>query len=336
MSKAKKIILVIAAVVIVALLVVAGVTGGANGTVDCPDCDGADKNISHSYRPSINKSDSPTCLVVPTALAPCYYCNNGANDCGCPMDEVVTGEMPGHTWGDWYFVDGVKPTTTSGATARRECTVCKAEGKIDFDEKTEKFGNVEEIELKPLNKETAAADGYTYKRTQESDCIHAEIGTFTYQPKDGNALVISGVVVDEKGGHNIDNAEYTWTNKPTINAGGNGVAVCTICGADVAFTTPALSAFAKNTELDDNKDKYCEEVVADYSYTVSRDDADVEGSFEVVVRDSAYFTHIPETPHTQYEYSERVDETDGKTYKSKCYWCNQCGHWIVVDTWVVE
>ena len=40
MSKAKKIILVIAAVVIVALLVVAGVTGGANGTVDCPDCDG--------------------------------------------------------------------------------------------------------------------------------------------------------------------------------------------------------------------------------------------------------------------------------------------------------
>ena len=40
MSKAKKIILVMAAVVIIALLVVAGVTGGANGTVDCPDCDG--------------------------------------------------------------------------------------------------------------------------------------------------------------------------------------------------------------------------------------------------------------------------------------------------------
>ena len=40
MSNSKKIILVIASVVILALLVVAGVTGGANGTVDCPDCDG--------------------------------------------------------------------------------------------------------------------------------------------------------------------------------------------------------------------------------------------------------------------------------------------------------
>ncbi len=40
MSKSKKITLVIAAIVILALMVVAGVTGGANGTVDCPDCEG--------------------------------------------------------------------------------------------------------------------------------------------------------------------------------------------------------------------------------------------------------------------------------------------------------
>jgi len=40
MSQAKKITLAVAALVIVALLVVAGVTGGANGTVDCPDCEG--------------------------------------------------------------------------------------------------------------------------------------------------------------------------------------------------------------------------------------------------------------------------------------------------------
>ena len=40
MSKAKKITLIIAAVIILALLVVAGVTGAANGTVACPDCDG--------------------------------------------------------------------------------------------------------------------------------------------------------------------------------------------------------------------------------------------------------------------------------------------------------
>ena len=40
MSKSKKITLIIAAVIILALLVVAGVTGAANGTVDCPDCEG--------------------------------------------------------------------------------------------------------------------------------------------------------------------------------------------------------------------------------------------------------------------------------------------------------
>jgi len=39
MSKSKKITLIIACVVILALLVVAGVTKGADGTVDCPDCD---------------------------------------------------------------------------------------------------------------------------------------------------------------------------------------------------------------------------------------------------------------------------------------------------------
>ena len=40
MSKAKKITLIVAAVIMLALLVVAGITGAANGTVDCPDCDG--------------------------------------------------------------------------------------------------------------------------------------------------------------------------------------------------------------------------------------------------------------------------------------------------------
>ena len=38
MSKSKKIILCVAAVVILALMVVAGVTGGANTTIACPDC----------------------------------------------------------------------------------------------------------------------------------------------------------------------------------------------------------------------------------------------------------------------------------------------------------
>ena len=40
MTKGKKITLAVAIVVIIALLVVAGVTGGANGTVNCPECGG--------------------------------------------------------------------------------------------------------------------------------------------------------------------------------------------------------------------------------------------------------------------------------------------------------
>ncbi len=40
MTKSKKIILLVAIVVIIGLMVWAGVSGGANSTVDCPDCDG--------------------------------------------------------------------------------------------------------------------------------------------------------------------------------------------------------------------------------------------------------------------------------------------------------
>ena len=41
MSKSKRITLLVAAVIILVLFVVAGVTGGARGTVQCPDCGGA-------------------------------------------------------------------------------------------------------------------------------------------------------------------------------------------------------------------------------------------------------------------------------------------------------
>ena len=41
MTKTAKITLIAAIAVIIALLVVAGVTGGALGTVPCPDCAGA-------------------------------------------------------------------------------------------------------------------------------------------------------------------------------------------------------------------------------------------------------------------------------------------------------
>ena len=40
MTTSKKITLLIAVAVILALLVFVGVTDAANGTVDCPDCEG--------------------------------------------------------------------------------------------------------------------------------------------------------------------------------------------------------------------------------------------------------------------------------------------------------
>ena len=40
MSKAKKITLAVAIVIIIGLLTYVGITGAANGTVNCPDCGG--------------------------------------------------------------------------------------------------------------------------------------------------------------------------------------------------------------------------------------------------------------------------------------------------------
>ena len=41
MKTSKKIIIGVTLIAIIALMIVAAVTGGASGTVDCPDCDGS-------------------------------------------------------------------------------------------------------------------------------------------------------------------------------------------------------------------------------------------------------------------------------------------------------
>ena len=75
MKKSAKITLLIAVLVIIATLVVAGVTGGALGTVDCPDCDGY--------------SDCAVCENKRTVPCPAY-CQDGEECDTCASKHVVS------------------------------------------------------------------------------------------------------------------------------------------------------------------------------------------------------------------------------------------------------
>jgi len=95
MKKSAKITLLIAVLVIIATLVVAGVTGGALGTVDCPDCDGY--------------SDCTVCENNRTVPCPAY-CQDGEDCDTCGSEHVVScpictcetcggaGEVQGSFW----------------------------------------------------------------------------------------------------------------------------------------------------------------------------------------------------------------------------------------------
>ncbi len=82
MSKTKKIVLAVAAIVIVALLVVAYITGGANGTVDCPDCENG-------------FAECETCGGENTV--DCSDCKEGLVECG-------TCEVEGKVRGTWWAI----------------------------------------------------------------------------------------------------------------------------------------------------------------------------------------------------------------------------------------
>ena len=95
MKKSAKITLLIAVLVIIATLVVAGITGGALGTVDCPDCDGY--------------SDCTVCENNRTVPCPAY-CQDGEDCDTCGSEHVVScpictcetcggaGEVQGSFW----------------------------------------------------------------------------------------------------------------------------------------------------------------------------------------------------------------------------------------------
>ena len=95
MKKSAKITLLIAVLVIIAALVVAGVTGGALGTVDCPDCDGY--------------GDCTVCENNRTVPCPAY-CQDGEECDTCDSEHVVScpvctcgtcggaGEVQGSFW----------------------------------------------------------------------------------------------------------------------------------------------------------------------------------------------------------------------------------------------
>ncbi len=82
MSKGKKITLIAAIVIIIGLLITANITGGANKTVDCPECtDG-----------TVTCGDCSGTLVVDGK--PCESCDNGIVTCGdCVGETIVRGSL---------------------------------------------------------------------------------------------------------------------------------------------------------------------------------------------------------------------------------------------------
>ena len=65
MLKSKHITLIVAVAVIILLLVIAGVTGGANATVDCPDCDGLSTLVCETCEGSGEVTGSFWALIPP-------------------------------------------------------------------------------------------------------------------------------------------------------------------------------------------------------------------------------------------------------------------------------
>ena len=95
MKKSAKITLLIAVIIIIATLVVAGVTGGALGTVDCPDCDGYSDCMACSNNRAV------PCPAYCEGDAGCGTCE-GAGEVSCPRCTCETcggaGEVQGSFW----------------------------------------------------------------------------------------------------------------------------------------------------------------------------------------------------------------------------------------------
>ena len=95
MKKSAKITLLIAVLIIIATLVVAGVTGGALGTVDCPDCDGYSDCMACSNNRAV------PCPAYCDGDADCGTCE-GAGEVSCPRCTCETcggaGEVQGSFW----------------------------------------------------------------------------------------------------------------------------------------------------------------------------------------------------------------------------------------------
>ena len=95
MKKSAKITLLIAVIVIIATLTVAGVTGGALGTVDCPDCDG------YSDCTACDNNRTVPCPSYCDGDSNCGTCE-GSNEVSCPRCTCETcggaGTVQGSFW----------------------------------------------------------------------------------------------------------------------------------------------------------------------------------------------------------------------------------------------
>ena len=95
MKKSAKITLLIAVLIIIATLVVAGVTGGALGTVDCPDCDG------YSDCTACSNNRAVPCPAYCEGDVSCGTCE-GAGEVSCPRCTCETCGGAGNVQGSFW------------------------------------------------------------------------------------------------------------------------------------------------------------------------------------------------------------------------------------------
>ena len=103
MSKAKKIVLAVFSLVVVALLVVAAVTGGAKGTVNCPDCKGSGFIDCKTCEALPEDNDSESLVDEPAesvADEPAEVCEDcgGTKTIACTNDDCGEGQVRGTVW----------------------------------------------------------------------------------------------------------------------------------------------------------------------------------------------------------------------------------------------
>ena len=283
----------------------------------CADCgkpavyDATVPAPGHSFtdwQQTLDNTGKPACETTPIEVAECDNCDDG-----CYKSRVAVDTTPDHVWSAWIVTESV--TTTNAGKAVRTCATC-ANDYPDF--------GIQEVTLTALAKDNA---DYTYTKTQSSNCVNEEKGTFTHKV---TGIQIKDVVVAGKSGHNITGAEYTVVKPTKVTPGAVNVK-CTVCAEVITYTLPVVSnkAAYDSVEMKDYADgetPLCQDIEDTYTITFTGDGVNVKGSVVVEFDFDGDYVHSdrPAIEDCVFSPGDADDDCDYYIYK-----CDECGHWIV-------